>query len=122
MAQRLNAAARDAALNRISLVTAGVVALGLAGTVGLGVAVASATPVKTSKPVTNAEAPAPLPDAQTGPYDVTTPDVATVPAVPPKGQAAPKNQAPQKQAPKAKAPAPKPKPTTQPPVTSSGGS
>jgi outer membrane biosynthesis protein TonB len=119
MAQRLNAAARDAALNRISLITAGVVALGLAGTVSLGVAVASATPDKTSKPVTNA---APLPEDETGSYDVTTPDVATVPAVPPKGQAAPKNPAPKTEAPKTKAPAPKPKPTTQPPVTSSGGS
>ncbi len=118
MAQRLSAAARDAALTRISLITAGVVALGLAGTVGLGVAVASETPDKSSNPAPEAEVTAPQ-EQSSGYGDLgaknVTPDVATVPATP-KGQAAPKVPA----APKA--PAPKPKATPKPPVTSSGGS
>jgi hypothetical protein len=78
MAQRLNAAARDAAISRIRLITAGVVALGLAGTAGLGVAIASAIPVKTTPPKTapvktGAAVPAPKPQAGV----VPKPQVAT---------------------------------------------
>ncbi|MET0132167.1 MAG: hypothetical protein ABW215_01090 [Kibdelosporangium sp.] len=130
MAQRLNPAARDAAVSRTGIMTAGVVLLGLAGTVGLGVSVAAATPVKTKK--------APV----TAGYDQTVPAPQGKVAVPPKQ--APQNQAPQNQvpeqpktggtaprattpkatAPKATTPkpAPRPQPTQQAPDTSSGGS
>jgi hypothetical protein len=65
MAQRLNPAARDAALSRITLITTGVVALGLAGTVGLGVAIAAETPTKAA-PVSDTGAKVPTPKPQGG--------------------------------------------------------
>ncbi|TCO53659.1 hypothetical protein [Actinocrispum wychmicini] len=46
MAQRLSPAARDAAVNRVRMITAGIVVLGVAGTVGLGMAIAAETVVK----------------------------------------------------------------------------
>ncbi|GAB3885414.1 hypothetical protein GCM10029964_048040 [Kibdelosporangium lantanae] len=46
MAQRLNAAARDAAVRRVKIITTGVVAVGVLGTLGLGVAIAAGTPDK----------------------------------------------------------------------------
>lgn len=115
MAQRLNPAARDAAVRRITMITTGVVALGLAGTVGLGVTIASATPVK------NKSKPAGAVPAPQGKVTAPQQDQNKVPNAPtgtaPKGT----TQAPQKQA-KPVAPAPKPQPTTQAPETSSGGS
>jgi|SRR5687767_9840200 hypothetical protein len=122
MAQRLNPAARDAAVRRITMITTGVVGLGLAGTVGLGVTIASATPVKNkTKPATAVPAPQGKVTApQQGQNKVAVPNAPTGTA--PTGTA-PKGtpQAPQKQA-KPAAPAPKPQPTTQAPETSSGGS
>lgn len=44
MAQRLHPVARDAAVRRIAMITTGVVVASLAGTVGLGAAIAAATP------------------------------------------------------------------------------
>lgn len=122
--QRLNPAARDAAVRRISLITTGVVALGLSGTIGLGVAIASGIPVKedTSSDVAYEEevvvedeavptevpvAPAPAGKAATG-GGATTP-TAKVPT-------------PTQKKPATQAPAPKPKVTTKAPQTQSGGS
>jgi hypothetical protein len=56
MAQRLNPAARDAAVRRVALITAGVVAFGVLGTVGLGAAIAAGTP---DKPATTTSTVAP---------------------------------------------------------------
>jgi hypothetical protein len=56
MAQRLNPAARDAAVRRVVLMTTGVVAFGVLGTVGLGVAIAAGTP---DKPATSTSTVAP---------------------------------------------------------------
>jgi hypothetical protein len=44
MAQRLHPDARDAAVSRIAVITTGVVALGVAGTVGLGMVIAATAP------------------------------------------------------------------------------
>ncbi|MBP2325785.1 hypothetical protein JOF56_006170 [Kibdelosporangium banguiense] len=116
--QRLNPAARDAAVRRITLITTGVVALGLTGTVGLGVAIASGIPAKPDtssnaafegvavedQTVPTTQAPAP---AGTG----ADAGVAVVPTQ--------KSTPTQKKQP---APAPKPRPTAKAPQTQSGGS
>ncbi|ONI89830.1 hypothetical protein ALI144C_03800 [Actinosynnema sp. ALI-1.44] len=112
MAQRLNAAARDAAASRVTLITTGVVSLSLAGTIGLGYGIADMVKAEKAKAQQAAEAPDPQQD--TGSQQGTVPQG----QVPPKQTGQPSYPGTQgKQTPK-----PKPKPTTKPPVTSSGGS
>ena len=76
MTQRLHRVARDAAVSRVTVITAGVVAVGIAGTIGFGMAVASATPAPGGQPTQAVEpgaaagaapqAPAAAPGAGTG--------------------------------------------------------
>ncbi|MET0233369.1 MAG: hypothetical protein ABW224_01890 [Kibdelosporangium sp.] len=119
--QRLNPAARDAAVRRITLLTTGVVALGLTGTVGLGAAIAAGIPVKAD---TSANA------AYEEEVVVEDAPVATTEQAPPKpagtgtavgaGKTATTPTTPTQKKPVA--PAPKPRVTTKAPQTQSGGS
>jgi hypothetical protein len=117
MAQRLDPAARDAAVNRVNLITAGVVVLGLAGTVGLGITIASMVPVKpTTEYVQPAAVEAPAVEPDQSPAQAQAPGQAQLPAQT-KPQTKPKAQGGVTPKPKAA-----PKPTKQAPVTTSGGS
>jgi hypothetical protein len=116
MAQRLSAAARDAAVKRVNFITTGAVVLGLAGTVGLGMSIASMIPVKPagySQPAA-AEVPAEVPGSEQAPAPGQAP--AQAPAAKPKTKAQGGAVTPKPQA------APKPQPTKKAPVTTSGGS
>lgn len=115
--QRLDPAARDAAVRRIAVITTGVVTLGLAGTVGLGVAIAAGIPEKDTVDTTGATAyeevageqePAPA-TVPTGSTDAPAPTQQGKPATAPTQQKKP-------------TPAPKPRTTTKAPQTQSGGS
>lgn len=74
MGQRLSPAARDAAVKRVWMITAGVVVLGVAGTVGLGTAIAAQTPAKQTTATDNGQV---VPKPQGG----VAPQVATGNAV-----------------------------------------
>lgn len=119
MAQRLDPAARDAAVNRVNLITAGVVVLGLAGTVGLGITIASMVPVKpTTGNIQPAAVEAPAVEPDQSPAQAQAPGQAQLPAP----QTKPKTTKPKAQGGVTPKPQAAPKPTKQAPVTTSGGS
>lgn len=108
MAQRLHPVARDAAVRRIAMITTGVVAASLAGTVGLGAAIAAATPTPSKGNKTDY-----------GEADKNQPP----PAQPPPGQAAPRVQVdPQGQPVQPAPPAQLPESSSGDEDTTSGGS
>ncbi|CAM3293574.1 hypothetical protein KIPE111705_00180 [Kibdelosporangium persicum] len=128
MAQRLNPAARDSAVGRVRMITTGVVALGLAGTMGLGFTIAeqvkadkaAKAQAQVTEDTTEVAQEEQLPQDQVPQAQVPQEQVPQEQV--PQGQATPR-QTPRKQAtPGTTTPAPKPKPTPKPPVTSSGGS
>nr|WP_042192129.1 hypothetical protein [Kibdelosporangium sp. MJ126-NF4]CEL20506.1 hypothetical protein [Kibdelosporangium sp. MJ126-NF4]CTQ97730.1 hypothetical protein [Kibdelosporangium sp. MJ126-NF4] len=124
MAQRLDPAARDAAVGRVRMITTGIVALGLAGTVGLGFGISEMVKAEKAQQAAGASAqvepPAEAPDTipQGQAPQVPPGEVADEP-YPGAGTQTPQQPTTTKPKPK---PAPKPKPTTKPPATSSGGS
>jgi hypothetical protein len=127
--QRLNPAARDAAVRRIAVITTGVVTLGLAGTVGLGVAIAAGIPEKDTSSDNAAYEEVVVEQAEPAPATVETDEngLEVVPAAPKQPATTATATAPAtKETPVQKAPAqqqaPKPRVTTKAPQTQSGGS